>query len=224
MFKLNDFEDGLTTERLLSCIPGDSADLYEDDAEDILEEIRKADAMHPGAVYQPVEVTGKEGNTLLFGDTKITSSLFERYIQKGDRVYACLVTVGEALDRFAAGLDDPMLSYLQGILMNICLDDGLLWAAKAMSEEKPGKRILMVKPGVAGVCEFSEQMGILSLLDGAAEELGVEVKANGFLNPGYSSTALLFTSDEESNASIDWADEKEKRDLLHDLNVIAGHV
>ena len=41
----------VTQERLLSCIPGDSADLYEDDVEDLLEQLTEADAMHPAAAY-----------------------------------------------------------------------------------------------------------------------------------------------------------------------------
>ena len=185
----------VTQERLLSFIPGDSADLYEDDVDDLLEQLTEADAMHPAAAYTEVILDQVDGDSIKSNHTKIVSSLFANNCHAGDKVYPCLITVGNEMDTFAAGLDDPMLSYLQGILMNLCLDDALLSIAEEILKEHPGKKLMMVKPGVAGICELTEQQSILSLLGDAAHTLGVNASEKGFLTPGYSSTALLFFSE-----------------------------
>ena len=224
MIILDRFEKEIDTERLLSRIPGDNAEMYEDDAEDLLDEIHAADAMHPAAAYSCVQLTKAGKDQIEVDKTTMTSSVFKEYCKAGDSVYPCLVTVGTKLDRFAAALDDPMLSYLQGIVMNLCLDDALLEIARQIAEKHPGRGLMMVKPGVDGVCAFSEQSAIVTWLGDAVSELGVTVSERGFLTPGYSSTALLFVTDGPSNYCKDWQDEKERAQLLADLNRIAGHI
>lgn len=214
----------VTQERLLSFIPGDSADLYKDDVDDLLEQLTKADAMHPAAAYTEVILDQVDGDSIKSNHTKIVSSLFANNCHAGDKVYPCLITVGNEMDTFAAGLDDPMLSYLQGILMNLCLDDALLSIAEEILKEHPGKKLMMVKPGVAGICELTEQQSILSLLGDAAHTLGVNASEKGFLTPGYSSTALLFFSESGAEPCKDWQMEEERKRFLHEMNVIAGHI
>ena len=214
----------VTQERLLSFIPGDSADLYEDDVDDLLEQLTEADAMHPAAAYTEVILDQVDGDSIKSNHTKIVSSLFANNCHAGDKVDPCLITVGNEMDTFAAGLDDPMLSYLQGILMNLCLDDALLSIAEEILKEHPGKKLMMVKPGVAGICELTEQQSILSLLGDAAHTLGVNASEKGFLTPGYSSTALLFFSESGAEPCKDWQMEEERKRFLHEMNVIAGHI
>ena len=214
----------VTQERLLSFIPGDSADLYEDDVDDLLKQLTEADAMHPAAAYTEVILDQVDGDSIKSNHTKIVSSLFANNCHAGDKVYPCLITVGNEMDTFAAGLDDPMLSYLQGILMNLCLDDALLSIAEEILKEHPGKKLMMVKPGVAGICELTEQQSILSLLGDAAHTLGVNASEKGFLTPGYSSTALLFFSESGAEPCKDWQMEEERKRFLHEMNVIAGHI
>ena len=214
----------VTQERLLSFIPGDSADLYEDDVDDLLEQLTEADAMHPAAAYTEVILDQVDGDSIKSNHTKIVSSLFANNCHAGDKVYPCLITVGNEMDTFAAGLDDPMLSYLQGILMNLCLDDALLSIAEEILKEHPGKKLMMVKPGVAGICELTEQQSILSLLGDVAHTLGVNASEKGFLTPGYSSTALLFFSESGAEPCKDWQMEEERKRFLHEMNVIAGHI
>ena len=214
----------VSQERLLSFVPGDSADLYEDDVDDLLEQLTEADAMHPAAAYTEVLLDHADGDSIQSNQTQIGSSLFVNNCHAGDKVYPCLVTVGREMDAFAAGLDDPMLSYLQGVLMNLCLDDALLSIAEAILKEHPGKKLMMVKPGVAGICELTEQQSILSLLGDAAHTLGVNASEKGFLTPGYSSTALLFFSESGAEPCKDWQMEEERKRFLHEMNVIAGHI
>ena len=83
---------------------------------------------------------------------------------------------------------------------------------------------MMVKPGVAGICELTEQQSILSLLEDAAHTLGVNASEKGYLTPGYSSTALLFFSESGAEPCKDWQMEEERKRFLHEMNVIAGHI
>ena len=221
---MNDMNKEVTAQRLLSFIPGDSADLYEDDVDDLLEQLTAANAMHPAAAYTEVILDHADGDSIQSNQTQIGSSLFVNNCHAGDKVYPCLVTVGKEMDAFATELDDPMLSYLQGILMNLCLDDALLSIAEEILKEHPGKKLMMVKPGVAGICELTQQQSILSLLGDAAQTLGVTASDKGFLTPGYSSTALLFFSESGAEPCKDWQAEEERKRFLHELNVIAGHI
>lgn len=224
MIVLKDTEKEITPERLLSKLPGDNADMYEDDVEDLLDQIRDADALHPAAIYTAVTVDNVENDTIEAEHTVMHASLFQDNCKAGDVVYPCLMTVGTQLDTFAAGLDDPMLSYLQDSVMNICLNDALIEIASRIAKEHPGKRMMMVKPGVEGVCDFSEQLAILKWLDKAYENIGVTASENGFLRPGYSTTALLFLTDGECNYCEDWTDETKCFEFFLELNKIAGHI
>lgn len=221
---LNTFEKKITAERILSRLPGDSADLYEDDVDDLLEQIDEADAMYPGAAWSAVTLEQAERDSIGAGGFQMKSSVFDGVCKAGDIVYPCLLTVGNELDAFAKTLDDPMLSYLQGVVMNLCLDDALLAVAAKVAAEHPGKKLMMVKPGIEGICEFSEQQAILSWLDGAEDTLKVTVSEHGFLTPGYSSTALLFVTEGECNFCSDWQDDVQRSALLKDLNKTAGHI
>lgn len=221
---IKDLGKEIAEERVLARIPGDNADLYEDDVTDLLEQIVAADAMHPAAAFTAVQIDAVDGNSIRIGDVQINASLFAENCHAGDTVYPCLVTVGKELDAFADGLDDPMLAYLQGVVMNMCLDDALLAVAKSVEESHPGKKLLMVKPGVADVCELKEQQGILTLLEDGADQVGVTASERGFLTPGYSSTAVLFTAETAGADFCDWQDDGDRKRLLQELNAIAGHV
>ena len=77
MFEIiNDMDKIITEERLLACIPGSRAELYEDDVADLLEEIQDADAMHPAAAFAAVQLDGVEGDAIKVGDTSVSASLF----------------------------------------------------------------------------------------------------------------------------------------------------
>ena len=84
--------------------------------------------------------------------------------------------------------------------------------------------MLMVKPGIAGSCELGEQERILEMLPGAMAEAGVILGDDGMLRPAYSSTAVLYLTEGESNLCADWEDPKARAAYVQDLNVIAGHV
>lgn len=221
---IKDYEEKMDVEMLLGHVKSARASSYSDDAEDLLDQVREADALHPVAVYRSAKVTKVTKEAVYIDDVPFRSTLLIKEAKAGDTVYPCLITAGQGLEALGPELDDVMLEFLNGILMTACLDDGLIEISKEIVGDCRGGRMLMVKPGIAGSCELGEQERILEMLPGAMAEAGVILGDDGMLRPAYSSTAVLYLAEGENNLCTDWEDQEERAAYVQELNVIAGHV
>lgn len=219
---IRDFEKNLSAEKILKRMEGQCVSAYEEDAQDLVDMVKEQNALHPGVCLRAVPVTDKQGNVIEAGGIRMESELFGENCRKGDLIYPCLMTVGQELTQFGETLDDPFLSFLLTHLMNLCLDDGLAEAARVVWEEQKGRKVLLIRPGVEGICNFSQEQ-VISLLGDERKELQVEVKENGLLSPAYSSAALLFAGKDEEN-TINFDSEEGRAALVQELNRIAGHL
>lgn len=221
---MRDYEEKMDVEMLLGHIKSPRASRFSDDAEELLDQVREADALHPVAVYRGAKVTEVTDEAVYIDDVPFRSTLLLKVAKAGDTVYPCLLTVGRKLEELGPKLDDVMLEFLNGVLMTACLDDGLIEISKEIVGDRRDGRMLMVKPGIAGSCELGEQERILEMLPGAMAEAGVILGDNGMLRPAYSSTAVLYLAEGENNLCADWEDPEQRAAYVQELNVIAGHV
>ena len=221
---MKDYEENIDVQRLLSHVKSARASQYSDDAEELLDQVREADALHPVAVYRSAKVTDITDEAVYIDDVPFRSTLLMREARVGDTVYPCLITAGRRLEELGPELDDAMLEFLNGVLMTACLDDGLIEISKEIAGERKNGHMLMVKPGIAGSCELCEQEQILEMLPGAMAEAGVILADSGMLRPAYSSTAVLYLTEGENNLCADWEDSAQRAAYVQALNVIAGHV
>ena len=221
---MKDYEEKMDAEMLLGHVKSARASRYSDDAEELLDQVREADALHPVAACRGAKVTEITDEAVYIDDVPFRSALLVKEAKVGDTIYPCLITAGRKLEELGPKLDDVMLEFLNGVLMTACLDDGLIEISKEIAGDRRDGRMLMVKPGIAGSCELGEQERILGMLPGAMAEAGVILGDDGMLRPAYSSTAVLYLTEGESNLCADWEDPKARAAYVQDLNVIAGHV
>ena len=216
--------ENITVETLLKLVPGKNPDMYEDDAEELLEEIDKADAMHPAYLYRSCTVAGTEGDRIILDGKSLACPLLADLVKAGDRVYPVVIMVGNELSDHVAGIDDVLQGYLGQTLMNVCMEDGLAMAADkaAMAEQK--HRVMMAVPGIEEKCPLETRDAVLELLSDRLGEIGVAVSETGSLRPIYTMAVLLYPTEGDPNLCADFTDAVERKKFVRDLYVIAGHV
>lgn len=220
---LKDYENEITAGELLAYIKGGVPEMYQDDAEELLETIAANDALHPAAVYTAAAVTKIEGDTVWMDDIPFRSATLAKAAKEGDTVYPAMVTAGWGLEKLMDELDEPLQVYLNEVLMGKCLDDAALYIAKEICESGSGSKMYMAVPGIENVCPIEGRDRILELLPDALDITGAVLK-DGSLRPVYSNTFVLYLGEGYDNLCLDWESPKERIAFMARLNAIAGHV
>lgn len=210
-------------EELISLLPGNNKEIYEDDAEDLLEEISNKGAMTPVAAWKELKVTAvREKEVDLDGIVLKCPYLAER-VSVGDAVYTALFSAGKDLHQMLAECDDVMQEYMLGFLMSHILTVKTVDLVEELAEYTKLPHVEMLMAGIPEICSMDQQLQVGKMLAEEFAETGVTVKSGGSLTPTYSSTAFFLFSDGEENLPDAWKDPKQRQEFGAYLYRQAGH-
>lgn len=211
-------------EELLATLPGANKDIYEDDAEEVLEQIQAADAMKPVSAWKELTVTAVREKDLDLDGVALQCPYLAEKLQEGDRIYASVVTAGKELHRMLTDCDDIMQSYILGFLLSDILTVKTVDVVEEIVVKNAGAtHVEMVMAGIPEICPIDQQVQVGKMLADEMEEMGVVVKAGGSLTPTFSSTAFFLLRDTVSDLPSDWSDPEERRAFGARLFMQAGH-
>lgn len=210
-------------EELLALLPGDNKDIYEDDAEELLETIARQEAMKPVAAWKELKVTAVREADLDLSGIALACPCLAGRVKEGDSVYGAVVTAGAELHKLLADCDDIMQEYILGFLMSEILVRKTVDVVEALTEETGLSHVEMIMVGIPEVCGMDQQVQIGKMLSPEFEAMNLSVKEGGSLTPVYSSTALFLLSPENPNIPGVWGDSRERKSFGEKLFKSAGH-
>ncbi len=212
-----------TVEELTATLPGANKELYEDDAEEILEQIAEQNAMKPVAAWKELKVTAVREDGIELDGIPLTSAFLAQKLSEGDSVYGAVMTAGKELHRMLADCDDIMQEYILGFLMSHILTVKTVDTAEELCVMTGLGHAEMIMAGIPEVCGLDQQVQVAKMLAEECRAAEVTVSKGGNLSPSYSMTAFFLLSDKASNIPENWED-REKRDKFgKKLFESAGH-
>lgn len=213
----------ITLEELISMLPGKKKDIYEDDAEDLLDLIAEKGAMTPAAAWKMLDVTAVSEDTVTLNGVEIRGKGLADKLNAGDKICCAISTCGADLHQMLEEEDDIMVQYVLGFLMSHILTIETAQVIRALAEETGLAHVEMLMAGIEAICPMDQQEKIARIMPEEFAALKVTVNPGGSLSPAYSSTAFYLMSDGEKNLPSDWDDVEERNTFTQKLYTLAGH-
>lgn len=212
-----------TVEELIATLPGSNKEIYEDDAEEILEWIADQDAMKPVSAWKELKVTAVREKEVDLDRISLYCPFLAEKLSVGDTIYAAVITAGKELHQMMADLDDIMQEYILGFLMSNILTAKTVDVVEELCQESGLSHVAMIMPGIPEVCAMDQQLQVARMLEEEFKKLEIVVKNGGSLSPTYSSTAFFLLGEGESNVPKDWENPLERNAFGNKLFESAGH-
>lgn len=210
-------------EELIALLPGNNKDIYEDDAEELLETIQEQGAMTPVCAWKELEVTAVGEQDLELDQVVLKCPYLARKVRLGDSVYAAVFTAGKELHQMLSDCDDVMQEYILGFLMSHILTVKTVDLVEELQRVTGLSRVEMLMAGIPEICSMDQQVQVGCMLADEFAEAGVTVKAGGNLNPTYSSTCFLLFGEEGVEIPADWKNQEQRKEFGNRLYEQAGH-
>ena len=145
----------------------------------------------PKAIYFSGDISEKNGASVSVNGESFESELLRGYVEKGDRVYPYIVTVGTELDEYAKTLTDTMdLIMIDGI-MNMLVNIGKVFVAKEVQKETQWDNTQDYVPGNGEAWSTEEQTRLFEMFGDQPQKIGVTMGDHAFVLPGRSTIGKL---------------------------------
>lgn len=213
----------ITVEKLLAVLPGGNKDIYEDDAEELLDLIEENDAMQPVSAWKKLKVTAVDGKELELNGVALKSPYLAEKLSAGEELFAAAFTAGKPLHQMLADCDDIMQEYILGFLMSHILTEKAVELAEELYRETGLPHVQMIMPGIAEVCALNQQEKVEEMLREEFAAIGISVNGGGSLSPTYSATAFFLLEEGDSNVPEDWENRQQRDAFGKMLFAGAGH-
>ncbi len=213
----------MSIEELLSVLPGENKEIYEDDAEELMELLNQQDAWKPGGAWKELTVTKTDGKTVELDHIGLKSPYLAEMLKEGDRIAGAVITAGKELHQLLSDCDDIMQEYILGFWMSHILTVKAVDIVEALWQKNRKPHVRMIMPGMPEICPLDQQIQISAMLQEEFKALDVTVSPGGTLSPTYSMTAFFLFSEDAANIPDDWEDAAARAELGRSLNRGAGH-
>ncbi len=157
-------------------------------------------AVHDVAYLGPkgegtVEVEGPGGARVVF-----ESRILRRNLDKPQKVFPYIMTVGPDLERAATSSGDLLRQYYLEELANAVLEDGVSRLSKSLRDrwELPG--LSNMNPGSLEDWPLAEQSKLFGLFEETDRTIGVRLTESYLMLPRKSLSGILFPSEEDFHA------------------------
>lgn len=155
-----------------------------------------SDVARPKALYRVGTIRHQGTDKVLFDDVLLTSRVLRVNLDGLHRAFVFVVTCGLELAVWAANLDGALEQFWADTLMGMAFRT----AVSALKEHvcsvyEPGDLSAM-NPGSLDDWPLSEQTALFALLDDPRERIGVQLTDNYLMQPGWSSSGILFAAEE----------------------------
>lgn len=146
----------------------------------------------PKAVVMQAEVQhDSEGRVCSVGGQEMRSVLLDRNLAGLHRVFVYIATCGAELAQVDDGGDTEVRSALFGLRM-LALRTAIQFAFDTTQGHYDLAKFATMNPGSLPEWPITEQPKLFAMLEGAAEQIGVQLGENMFMTPMESSSGFLF--------------------------------
>lgn len=148
------------------------------------------------AVYDISYIGIKDRETVEIGGVVFRSRVLRHNLDRAQKVFPFIMTVGPGLERKAASLGDLLRQYYLEEMANIVLERGAEWLAEKLSQRWGFPSLSCMSPGSLEDWPIREQIKLFSLFGDAEKSVGVRLTNSLLMVPRKSISGILFPSEE----------------------------
>jgi hypothetical protein len=148
------------------------------------------------AIYDTSYIGVKENESVEISTVIFRSRVLRHNLERAQKVFPFIMTVGPNLERTAASLGDLLKQYYLEEMANIALEQAADWLAEKLSARWGFPGLSCMSPGSLEDWPISEQPKLFSLFGDTEKSVGVKLTDSLLMIPRKSISGILFPSEE----------------------------
>jgi len=162
-------------------------------AQDLIE---KAEALiTPKIVYKVSYIEGRGEESVAIEGQTFTSSVLKKNLEKVERVFPYVITIGSALEENASAMDDLLMQYYLETTADIALGLGNQYLEKHLKKHYGLEKISSMSPGSLPNWPITEQKPLFSLIGNTEKLIGVRLTDSMLMLPRKSISGIVFPTE-----------------------------
>ena len=154
------------------------------------------------AVYDISYVGIKDTQSVEVSGVVFRSRVLRHNLDRAQKVFPFIMTIGPALEQTAASLGDLLKQYYLEEIANIVLEQGAAWLTDKLQGRWGFPRLSNLSPGSLEDWPITEQRQLFSLFGDAEKVIGVRLTDHFLMLPRKSISGILFPSEEGFTACL----------------------
>jgi hypothetical protein len=152
--------------------------------------------VHLKTIYDISYIGVKDLETVEIGGVVFRSRVLRHNLDRAQKVFPFIMTVGPGLERTAASLGDLLRQYYLEEMANIVLEQAADWLAEKLSRRWGFPGLSSMSPGSLEDWPIIEQPKLFSLFGDTEKSIGVKLTDSLLMVPRKSISGILFPSEE----------------------------
>jgi len=148
------------------------------------------------AVYDISYVGKKDAESVEVAGVVFRSRVLRHNLDRAQKVFPYIMTIGPALEKRAASLGDLLRQYYLEEIANLILEQGASWLTEKLKERWGFAGLSNMSPGSLEDWPISEQRPLFSLFGDTEKAVGVRLTDHMLMVPRKSISGILFPSEE----------------------------
>jgi len=152
--------------------------------------------LHPRAFFREAYIEGRSDASVTLGEFVFRSRVLEKNLERTERVFPFLITVGGELERAASRLDDLLLQFHLETAADLALQSAGERLAGILAEKYGTGRLSSMSPGSLEDWPIQEQKTLFALLGDTEAAMGVRLTESLLMLPRKSISGIFFPAEE----------------------------
>ena len=150
----------------------------------------------PRGVFDVAYVGAKGERTVEVSDVTFESLVLRQNLEKTNKVFPFIMTVGPDLERAASAQDDLLKQYYLEEMANFALEKSAAWLSAQLEERYGLGPLSAMSPGSLEDWPITEQTKLFSIFGDTEQLVGVRLTDSMLMLPRKSISGILFPSEE----------------------------
>jgi len=150
----------------------------------------------PRGVFDVAYVGAKGERTVEVSEVTFESLVLRQNLEKTNKVFPFIMTVGPDLERAASAQDDLLKQYYLEEIANFALEKSAAWLSSRLEERYGLGSLSAMSPGSLEDWPITEQLKLFSIFGDTEQLVGVRLTDSLLMLPRKSISGILFPSEE----------------------------
>ena len=152
--------------------------------------------IRPRAVYEVAYVGAKGEETVEVASTTFESHILRNNLDRANKVFPYIITVGPELERAASAQSDLLKQYYLEEMANMALESAADWLGDRLEARYGVTGLANMSPGSLEDWPITEQAKLFSIFGDTEKAVGVRLTDSMLMLPRKSISGILFPSEE----------------------------
>jgi hypothetical protein len=149
----------------------------------------------PKIIFQISTVQGKYEDNVVIDGVIFKSRVLQRILDKGERVFPFIITIGKGLEEEVDKISDLLEKYYLDVIGNMALIKTREYLERYLGSRFAIRCLSFMEPGSLGDWPIEEQRPLFSLFRGGEASIGVRLTENLLMIPRKSLSGIFFPTE-----------------------------